>query len=84
MVAQHPEEAEIIATLFAAWNDFLIDGHSPNDDEIVREVRENWHEEKRRFAPVKLRQWLDWLRESGLVPTGKPPHTRHQAQLALN
>ena len=75
------EEAEIIATLFTAWNDFLIDGHAPSDEEIVREVRENWHEEKKRFTPVKLHQWLNWLRENDLVPTGKPPRTIQQTQM---
>jgi type I restriction enzyme S subunit len=75
------EEAEIIATLFAAWNDFLIDGHSPDDDRIVTEVREHWHEKKGRFAPTLLRQWLAWLRQNNLIPTGRLPHTVHQPQL---
>lgn len=78
------EEAEIIATLFAAWNDFLIDGRSPSDDEIVTEVRENWHERKARFAPTLLRQWLGWLRQNYLIPQGRLPHTLHQQQLSLN
>ncbi len=78
------EEAEIIATLFAAWNDFLIDGHSPSDDEIVREVRENWHVKKARFTLTRLRQWLDWLRQNALIPKGRLPHTVHQPQLSLN
>ena len=78
------EEAEIIATLFAAWNDFLIDGHAPSDDQIVTEVREHWHEKKGRFTPKVLRQWLAWLRQNNLVPTGRLPHTAHQPQLLLN
>lgn len=78
------EEAEIIATLFAAWNDFLIDGHDPSDDEIVREVRENWHEKKGRFTPTLLRKWLDWLRQNELVPQGHQPRTTHQTKLLLN
>jgi len=78
------EEAEIIATLFAAWNDFLIDGKSPTDDDIIREVRENWHSAKGRFTPTRLLHWLQWLREHQLVPVGNPPRTRQQLQLALN
>jgi len=78
------EEAEIIATLFAAWNDFLIDGHEPSDDEIVCEVRENWHEKKGRFTPALLRKWLGWLRQNGLIPRGRLPRTTHQTQLLLN
>lgn len=78
------EEVEIIATLFAAWNDFLIDGHAPRDDEIVTEVRENWHVKKERFTPTQLRQWLGWLRQHNLVPQGRLPHTVHQSSLSLN
>lgn len=78
------EEVEIIATLFAAWNDFLIDGRTPSDDEIVTEVRENWHVSKARFAPTLLRQWLNWLRQNNLIPQGRSPHTMHQQQLSLN
>jgi type I restriction enzyme S subunit len=78
------EEVEIIATLFAVWNDFLIDGHVPSDDEIVTEVRENWHERKERFTPALLRRWLGWLRQHSLVPQGRLPHTVHQSNLSFN
>ena len=78
------EEVEILATLFAAWNDFLIDGHVPSDDEIVTEVRENWHVKKERFTPTVLRQWMGWLRQNSLVPQGRPPRTVHQSKLSLN
>jgi type I restriction enzyme S subunit len=75
------DDVQIIATLFAAWNDALLDGDSPSDDWIIREVRENWHVEKLRFTPDQLRHWLDWMRKNSLVPTGKPPRTQHQEKL---
>lgn len=75
------EEAEIIATLFAAWNDFLIDGNAPSDDEIVKEVRENWHESKARFTPTQLEESLRWMRLHHLVPQGRLPRTVYQQQL---
>ena len=78
------EEAEIIATLFAAWNDFLIDGLTPGDDEIICEVRENWHAKKKRFTPTQLQQWLGWLRQNALIPKGRLPRTAHQARLLLD
>jgi type I restriction enzyme S subunit len=77
------EEAEIIATLFAAWNDLLIDGKSPSDDEIIREVRENWHYKKERFTPVLLTRWLNWLRQQSVIPRGLAPRTRQQLKLGL-
>jgi type I restriction enzyme S subunit len=67
--------AEAIATLFAAWNDFLLDGTSPTDDQIVREVRENWHASKEKFSPNKLHEELAWMRANNLVPHGTGPHT---------
>jgi type I restriction enzyme S subunit len=78
---KNTEEAEIIATLFAVWNDFLIDGHTPSDDEIVKEVRENWHESKTRFTPAQLKENLNWMRRNDLVPQGRLPHTVYQQQL---
>lgn len=77
------EEAEIIATLFAAWNDFLIDGKSPTDEEIIREVRENWHPQKERFSASLLARWLGWMRANRLVPKGREPRTIQQFRLQL-
>lgn len=78
------EEVEIIATLFAVWNDFLIDGVRPTDAQVISELRENWHERKARFTPAELGRWLDWLRKEGIVPRGLPPRTVHQSKLALH
>jgi type I restriction enzyme S subunit len=78
------EEAEIIATLFAAWNDFLIDGKSPTDEEIIREVRENWHQRKERFSASLLARWLGWMRTNRLVPQGHGPRTIQQFRLQLH
>ncbi|WP_028007171.1 hypothetical protein [Solimonas flava] len=75
MQNKRTEDVEIIATLFAVWNDALLDGRVPTDDEMVVEVRENWHIAKERFSPETLKQWLGWMREHGFVPKGKPPRT---------
>lgn len=80
---KNTEEAEIITTLFAAWNDFLIDGKTPSDDEIIHEVRENWHHSKERFTPALLGRWLDWMRNRDLIPKGRGPRTRRQLTLGL-
>lgn len=83
LLANKPTETvEIIATLFAAWNDALIDGHTPSDVETIRDVRENWHPSKQRFKEPELKKWLDWMRQHALVPKGRGPHTRG-SQVAL-
>ncbi|WP_193087924.1 restriction endonuclease subunit S [Advenella sp. FME57] len=78
------EEVEIIATLFAVWNDFLIDGAQPTDEQIIFDVRENWHERKARFTPTELSQWLAWLRRENIVPQGLPPRTVQQSRLGFD
>jgi type I restriction enzyme S subunit len=75
------EQVEIIATLFAAWNDALLDGHTPDDNWIVKEVREHWHASKQRFAPAELHKWLGWMRQSDVVPLGHPPRTMQQTTM---
>ncbi len=81
--SKRTEEVEIITTLFAAWNDLLMDGLQPDEQQIITEVRENWHEKKRRFTPDTLRRWVGWLRDNNLVPQGRGPHTQQQRPLAL-
>jgi type I restriction enzyme S subunit len=67
---------EAIATLYAVWNDALIEGEMPDDDAIVRAVLNDWHPEKReKFKDTDLRHWLAWMKRNGLVPSGKGPRT---------
>ena len=73
------EQAEIIATVFAAWNDLLAYGADDSPDSIVKEVRENWSDTKRRFTPERLKSAIQWLRSKKLVPTGKGPRTFKKA-----
>ena len=65
-----------IASLFAAWNDFLLDGRQPTDEEIIREVRENWHPKKERLGSIVLQETLVWMRQNNFVPRGIGTHTR--------
>jgi hypothetical protein len=74
------EQAEIIATLYGGWNDLLLDGKTPADDDVIAEVRERWHEKKRRFDPQRLRVAIAWMREKSLVPHGSGPRTITQAE----
>ena len=77
------EQVEIIATLFAAWNDALLDGHRPDDDWIVKEAREHWHSSKQRFTPAELHRWLGWMRQNDVIPLGHPPRTMQQTTMAF-
>ncbi len=69
----HPldtDRAEIVATLYAVWNDFLLRDEACDDDRIVAEVLTNWHDRKKRFEEDRWRRALGWMRDKGLVPSG--------------
>jgi type I restriction enzyme, S subunit len=70
------KHAEAVATLYASWNDFLASGKSPSDDEIIVDFY-GWSADKReRFKCSELVASLKWMRDHGLVPTGKGKRTR--------
>ena len=71
---------ERIATLYAAWNDFLLDGITPTDDQIIQEVMTNWTENK---GHTKYETWQDSLNKmktNGLIPKGVGLHTLPKLQ----
>lgn len=69
-------QAERIATLLAAWNDFILDGTAePTDQQIINEVMTNWTPNK---AHTQLPTWqntMDKLKQSGFAPAGFGVHT---------
>jgi hypothetical protein len=64
------DQSEIVATLYACWNDFLIGKRMPTDDEIMSEFLLHWHAKKSRFSRGRLSKALAWMRKQGLVPKG--------------
>ncbi|PSR55915.1 type I restriction endonuclease subunit S [Adhaeribacter arboris] len=65
------EQAEVIATLFAGWNNLLLASKNPTDDEIVYESRENWSERKLNINREKFYKALTWMRSHNFIPQGK-------------
>lgn len=69
-------QIERIATLFAVWNDMILDGKStPTDAEIVSEVMSGWTENKANFAYDTWVSTLNKMRSNGIVPKGQGLHT---------
>lgn len=67
---------EAIATLYAVWNDALIDGETPDEIEIIRQVLEEWHPEKaEKFNSEALSSWLAYMRRNSIIPQGRGPRT---------
>jgi len=75
------DQCEIITTLYACWNDLLLDGADVTDEMIIREFLTNWHEKKRRFPKQRLINALEWMRSHHLAPEGRGKHT--QAKLPV-
>lgn len=69
------EATEAVATLYAVWNDALIDGQHPDDATIIRGFLEDWHPEKGKFKQADLQTWLGWMRRNGIIPQGSGPRT---------
>ena len=70
------EQSEIIDTIYAVWNDFLIEGKKPSDSKIIYEVKNNWHERKKKFSDERLKKAIQWMKEQNLVPQGYGPKTK--------
>lgn len=76
MLTLDTKGAEAVATLYAVWNDALIEGEKLTDDEIVAAFLSEWHPEKaKKFRPYELHDWLGWMRRHDLVPAGCGPKT---------
>ena len=69
-------QIERVATLFAVWNDMILDGNNtPTDAEIVYEVMSGWTENKANFAYDTWLGTLNKMRTNGIIPKGQGLHT---------
>lgn len=67
------EQAEIIATVYAAWNNLIITGNTqPTEVEIVQEARYNWSDRKLTLEESRFYNAIQWMRKKdvNLVPVG--------------
>jgi type I restriction enzyme, S subunit len=71
MLPMTVQQSEIVATVFAAWNNLMLEGKLPTDEQIVFESRENWHPAKLKIDCDKFFKAVQWLRKEGRVPEGK-------------
>ncbi|MGZ9097772.1 MAG: restriction endonuclease subunit S [Micavibrio sp.] len=70
MMPMNSQEAEVLATVHAAWNNLLLDSVAITDDSIVREARNNWHPSKMNIPEAKFRKAITTIRNNGIVPDG--------------
>ncbi|WEX15100.1 restriction endonuclease subunit S [Pseudomonas sp. G11] len=71
------DRCEMTVTLYAAWNDFILEGRPISDEAIVGEVMHSWNDTKLRFGKT---EWLAVLAEmkkhKTLMPTGFGERTK--------
>ncbi len=78
------KEAEVLATVHAAWNNLILDGRDATNDAILREAREDWHPEKLKIPEAKFRDAIRLIREKNIVPDGSAKRVAHsQPRLPL-
>jgi restriction endonuclease S subunit len=71
-------QVEAVATLYAVWNDALLDGQGPDEAAIIKSVLTEWHAEKgEKFKQADLELWLGWMKRHCLIPQGQGPRTAH-------
>lgn len=65
------DRCEMIVTLYAAWNDYILEGRPASDEAIVDEVMHRWNEAKLRFSKSRWLEILADMKNSEiLTPTG--------------
>lgn len=71
------DRCEMIVTLYAAWNDFILVGRPVTEEAIVDEVMHRWNDTKLRFSK---NEWLAVLeamqKHEILIPSGFGKRTR--------
>ena len=77
------EEAEVFATVHAAWNNLVIDGATVTDDAIVSAARDGWHPDKLKIPEQKFRTAIAKIRQKGFVPDGTAKYVGGQQSLQL-
>jgi type I restriction enzyme, S subunit len=78
LASMNTQQAEIFATVYAAWNNLLLDGLPVSDERIVFEARENWHADKLAIPREKFFKAIHWMQDKGVIPggTGKKVHAK--------
>lgn len=78
-------QIERIATIFAVWNDLILDGNlTPTDDEIIHETLTHWTPNKAKTAEDTWKGTLAKMKKQGIIPKGQGLHTLPMPQRGVN
>jgi len=62
--------AEVVATTYTGWNNLIIRNGKIDNEAIVTEARENWHEAKLKIDRQEFFDAIEWLKNNNLIPQG--------------
>lgn len=62
-------EAEIIATLYAVWNNRIIEGQTVTDEVLIKDFY-LWSDRKQQYTKEQVTTGLKWLRKHQIEPRG--------------
>jgi hypothetical protein len=79
MLPMDTQQAEIFTTVYAAWNNLLLDQQPVTDERIVLEARDNWHPSKLKIPREKFFRAIRWMKERTLVPLGRGKRVKSKA-----
>jgi len=81
MLPMDTRQAEVLATVHAAWNNLLLDNANITDEAIIYEARENWTESKRSIPEEEFRKSIVTIRTNGIIPDGTAKRVTGQENL---
>lgn len=81
LVPMNSRDAEVFATVHAAWNNLVVDMVEATDEAVLREARDNWHESKLGIPEKEFRKAIRFIRSNDLVPDGTARPVRGQETL---
>ena len=81
LASMKSKEAEVFATVHAAWNNLIVDDVEISDDAIVREARDDWHTDKFDIEESKFRDAILLIRQKGVEPDGTAKYVGGQGKL---
>jgi len=74
-------DAEVFATVHAAWNNLIRDDAAITDDTIVKAARDDWHLAKLKIPEHKFRDAIRTIKGKNMEPDGSAKYVGGQAKL---
>jgi len=77
------QKAEVFATVYAAWNNLIIDGKAISDEAIVTAAREDWHKDKLKIKRERFFEAIKQIMHEKIEPNGSAKYVGGQEELCL-